>query len=126
MKQHWTFILRGINNMLISQYMYQEVCDLLCESEEHCKVLITEKCGLIKENEKLKKHLNDVTFIKIKKNNNRYMGLPSKAIVVKAFKRLDNTFMVEGRELINKGARRCWFDADFLYPFTEEQVKCLL
>ena len=104
--------------MFISQHMYQEVCDLLLESEEHCEVLI-------KENEKLKKQLNDVTFIKIKKNNGRYVGIPSKAIVVKAFKRLDNSFVVEGRELIDKGADSMRFVADFLYPFTEEEVKCL-
>ena len=112
--------------MFIRQHMYQEVCDLLLEAEEHCTELITEKCELIKENEKLKKQLNDVTFIKIKKNNNNYHGMPSKTIVVKAFKRLDNTFVVEGRELIDKGASKWCFDIDFLYPFEEEEVKCLL
>ena len=105
--------------MFISQHMYQEVCDLLLEAEEHRTELIT-------ENNKLKKKLDDVTFIKIKKNNDRYVGIPSKAIVVKAFKRLDNSFVVEGRELIDKGADSMRFVADFLYPFEEEEVKCLL
>ena len=126
--------------MFISQHMYQEVCDLLLESEEHCERLINENdrlsiiidnsvehCkGLAEENNKLKKKLDDVTFIKIKKNNDRYVGIPSKAIVVKAFKRLDNSFVVEGHELVDKGANTRCFEDDYLYPFAEEEVKCLL
>ena len=111
--------------MFTSPRLHQEVCDLLLETEEHCGRLVIEKYELIKENKKLKKQLNDVTFIKIKKNNDRYVGIPSKAIVVKAFKRLDNSFVVEGRELIDKGADSMRFVADFLYPFEEEEVKCL-
>jgi hypothetical protein len=105
--------------MFINQYMYQEVCDLLLESREHCE-------RLINENNKLKKQLNDVTFIKIKKNNDRYAGMPIKAMVVRAFKRLDNSFVVEGHELVDKGANTRCFEDDYLYPFAEEEVKCLL
>jgi len=113
--------------MFISQYQYQEVCDLLLESEEQCERLVKENERLgkwIEELEKGSKNRKECFIVLIGEDTN-YIGLPEEPIVVRAFK-IDDVFRVTGLELINKGADTLAFERCIFYNFTKEQVKCLL